>query len=413
MTFVGPLAKDQKKDLEPIGDPVAHDFQKDIDTVQRLAAVPTILDVVCRATGMGFAAVARVTEDRWIACQVLDNIHFGLPPGGELKVETTICHEIRQHHEVVAIDSVAEDAKYCNHHTPQMYGLQSYISVPIMLADGRFFGTLCAIDPNPHPVNNPQIIGTFTLFAELIGHHLDAEDRIKFAEDRATETEGTSALREQFIAVLGHDLRNPLASIDAGANKLLRDGAWTNNTPAILRLMKSSVLRMSGLIDNVLDLTRSRLGGGIALDLDAERALQPTLEQVVDEMRSAHPERAIEAVIDIPRAIKVDHHRIAQMFSNLLGNAVTHGTADAPIRINGVIDSEVLVISVANAGQPIPPEMFEHLFKAFHRGQVRHDAQGLGLGLYIASQIAQAHGGQLDVNSDSQETRFTFRMPLA
>ena len=125
-------------------------IQNDIAALQRIAAVPNILDVVCRATGMGFAAVARVTHDRWIACQVLDNIDFGLPPGGELKVETTLCHEIRQHREVVAIDNVAEDAKYCDHHTPRMYGLQSYISVPIVLPDGRFFGTLCAIDPNPH-----------------------------------------------------------------------------------------------------------------------------------------------------------------------------------------------------------------------------------------------------------------------
>lgn len=401
-------------DITPklIGESVELEFQDDIDTVQRINTVPTILDVVCRATGMGFAAVARVTEERWIACQVLDNIHFGLPPGGELKVETTLCHEIRQHHGVIAIDNVAEDVKYCNHLTPQMYGLQSYISVPITLADGRFFGTLCAIDPHPRPVNNPQIIGTFTLFAELIGHHLDAEDRIKAAEDKARETETTSVLREQFVAVLGHDLRNPLASIDAGANKLLRDGEWTEKTPTILRLMKSSVLRMSGLIDNVLDLTRSRLGGGIALDLNADRALQITLDQVVEEIRSANPHRTIQAQIDIPHSLNVDHQRIAQMFSNLLGNAVTHGAEDAAIRIDGHMEEEALVLSVSNAGEPIPPEMFEHLFKAFHRGQVRSDAQGLGLGLYIASQIAQAHGGHIDVHSDVAETRFTFKMPI-
>ncbi|WP_342028873.1 GAF domain-containing protein [Devosia crocina] len=122
---------------------MAHEFQADIDAVQKIASVPTILDVVCRSTGMGFAAVARVTEGRWVACQVLDNIHFGLPPGGELKVETTLCHEIRQHRQVVAIDNVAEDAIYSAHHTPQLYGLQSYISAPIVLPDGSFLA-LCA-----------------------------------------------------------------------------------------------------------------------------------------------------------------------------------------------------------------------------------------------------------------------------
>ncbi|WP_172124027.1 MULTISPECIES: GAF domain-containing sensor histidine kinase [unclassified Devosia] len=392
---------------------MAHAFQQDVDAVQRIGAVPTILDVVCRATGMGFAAVARVTEDRWVACQVLDNIGFGLPAGGELKVETTLCHEIRQHRQVIAIDNVAEDPVYSSHHTPQIYGLQSYISVPITMPDGRFFGTLCAIHPEPAEVNNPQVIGTLTLFAELLAYHLEAEDKLAAAETRATDQQANSDLREQFIAVLGHDLRNPLAAIDGGANILLREGAWTEKTPVILRLMKNSVTRMSGLIDNVLDLARSRLGGGIALNLDAERPLKPTLEQVVDEIRAANPARVIDAEIDIPRAIKVDHHRIAQMFSNLLGNAITHGADDQPIHVQVKLEDEAtLALSVINASEPIPPEMMEHLFKAFHRGQVRSNAEGLGLGLYIAAQIAEAHGGKIDVHSDAEATRFTFRMPL-
>jgi sigma-B regulation protein RsbU (phosphoserine phosphatase) len=230
---------------------------------------------------------------------------------------------------------------------------------------------------------------------------------------RLLEEREAAELREQFIAVLGHDLRNPLASIDAGANKLMRDGQWMEKTPTILRLMKNSVTRMSGLIDNVLDLARSRLGGGIGLNLDAEKPLQPTIAQVVDEIRTANPDRMIEAEIDIPRAVKVDHHRVAQMFSNLLGNAVAHGSEEGVIRIRGaLLEDGVLELSVANPGDPIPQEMVQHLFKAFHRGQVRSNAEGLGLGLYIASQIAEAHGGKIYVQSDAAETRFTFRMPV-
>ena len=100
-------------------------------------------------TGMGFAAVARVTTDRWIACQLLDKIEFGLKPGDELKIKTTICDEIRDSGQSVFIDHVADDPLWRTHHTPAMYGFQSYISIPILLADGSFFGTLCAIDPNP------------------------------------------------------------------------------------------------------------------------------------------------------------------------------------------------------------------------------------------------------------------------
>ena len=143
-------------------------------------------------------------------------------PGGELVVETTICHEIRQSHQAVAIDHVAEDEFFCGHHTPAQYGFQSYISIPIILTDGSFFGTLCAIDPHPARVNNPETIGTFKLFAELIATHLNAIDRLEQSEATLSSERKTSELREQFIAVLGHDLRNPLAAIAAGARMIAK-----------------------------------------------------------------------------------------------------------------------------------------------------------------------------------------------
>lgn len=389
-----------------------HDFQDDIDTIQGITAVPMILDVVCRATGMGFAAVARVTEDRWIACQVLDNADFGLAAGGELRVESTLCHEVRQFRQVVVIDNVAEDPVYRGHHTPTTYGLQSYISMPILLPDGSFFGTLCAIDAKPAKLNNPQILGTFKLFAELIAYHLDAAQNLKDARESLFNERQTSELREQFIAVLGHDLRNPLASIDAGINMFMRKG-WDERSPMILRLMKSSVMRIGGLIDNVLDLARSRLGGGITLNLEPARPLAPTVQQVIDELSATYPERCIVAHLDIAAPVAVDHNRIAQMLSNLLGNALTHGADSAPISVEAAIEGDEFYLKVANAGTPIPPEVSKRLFQPFYRGQVSKHAEGLGLGLYIAAQIAAAHGGTLDVTSDASATQFTFRMPCA
>lgn len=390
---------------------MTHDFQNAIDAVQRIVAVPTILDVVCRATGMGFAAVARVTEDRWVACQVLDNIHFGLPPGGELKVETTLCHEIRQHRQIVAIDNVAEDATYKSHHTPQIYGLQSYISVPIVLPDGRFFGTLCAIDPNPHQVNNPQIIGTFTLFAELIAYHLDAEDRINIAETKVVDGQAFSDLREQFIAVLGHDLRNPLAGLEGG-RRMLSTMHDDPKSVRILRLMGESVARMGGLIDNLMDFARGRLGGGIGLQRAPDQRLEPLLAQIVNEIKAGNPEREIKMHFDLPHGVDVDQARIGQMFSNLLGNAITHGAQDQPIVVEAAIADGRLRLSVANGGKQIPQEALGRLFQPFQRGDGEKRYQGLGLGLYIASQIAEAHGGTIDVTSDPRETRFTFTMPM-
>ena len=201
---------------------LAQDFQADVEAVSRIDAVPTILQVVCRTTGMRFAAIARVTEERWIACAVLDEMDLGLRPGGELELETTICHDIRRNREPVIIENVAEDELWSQHATPEMYGFQSYISVPIILADDSFFGTLCAIDPRPVRLKTPEILGMFRLFAELIAKHIDADRKVAIAESALTEERATSELRDQFIAVLGHDLRAPMRGINCFADLLLK-----------------------------------------------------------------------------------------------------------------------------------------------------------------------------------------------
>jgi signal transduction histidine kinase len=379
-------------------------FEQDIAAVSSIKAIPTILDIVCRTTGMRFAAVARVTEDRWIACSVRDDINFGLKPGGELKVESTICHEIRQNGEAVIIDHVSEDAIYAGHHTPQAYGLQSYISMPIRLTDGSFFGTLCAIDPEPHRLKTPETIQMFEMFAEVIGFQLSAIRNL-------LDERNASALREQFIAVLGHDLRNPLASISGGAS-LLRKEALSERGSRILDMVQGSVVRMSGLIDNVLDFARGRLGGGFTLARQAGVDLEPVLQQVVSELRIGAQSRTIETDFALRDAVNCDPSRFAQMVSNLLANGLTHGAPDEPVQIHAATDGAELKLWIANKGKPIPPGAMERLFQPFFRGEAQPSQNGLGLGLHIASEIAKAHGGALEVASTLQETRFTFRMPL-
>lgn len=385
-------------------------LESDIATIQRIDAVPRILDVVCRTTGMGFAAVARVTEERWICCAVRDEIDFGLTPGGELEVETTICHEIRQNRQAVVIDHVAENKVYSGHHTPARYGFQSYISVPIILADGSMFGTLCAIDPRPARLDTPETIGMFKLFAELIGTHLSAMDELASSKASLFDERKTSELREQFIAVLGHDLRNPLASVAAGV-RLIQRAKSPEKIAEFGALMQSSIDRMARLIDNLMDFARGRLGGGVPLDVREEQ-LEPILSQVVSEIRANSPERKIETAFSLTRAVKCDPGRIAQLFSNLLGNAIGHGAPEKPIKVRASTQDGQFELSVANAGEPIPPEVRKMLFEPFYRGAVRPTMQGLGLGLYIVSEIARAHGGKVDVSSTDQETCFTFRMPI-
>lgn len=389
---------------------MAHNPPNDVDRIGRIAAVPTILEVVCRVTGMGFAAVARVTEDKWIACSVLDEIGFGLRPGGELKVETTICHEIRQSREAVVMDDAAADAVYCRHPTPSMYGFRSYVSVPIILADGAFFGTLCAIDPRPARVQTPETIGMFRLFAELIASHLNADRKLAASEAELQEERRTSELREQFIAVLGHDLRNPLSAIMSGLS-LLQRRPLDPRSGTLVRMMQDSATRMSGLISDVLDFARGRLGGGVQLDRDSVEPLEPVLREVISELHTISPNRPLQTEFSLSVAVDCDRRRIGQLLSNLVGNALTYGSPEEPVRVLALSNADHFELSVANAGEPIPPAALERLFMPFYRGAVKPDGQGLGLGLYIAHEIARAHGGTLDVTSTPVETRFTFRMP--
>lgn len=228
-----------------------------------------------------------------------------------------------------------------------------------------------------------------------------------------TSERETAELREQFIAVLGHDLRNPLAAISAGARILQRSAALQQQKELrVLDMINSTVTRMSDLIDNILDFARGRLGGGITLHR-AIRPLEPVLEQVVDELRTASPQRVIDTRFEIVEPVNCDHTRIGQLASNLIGNALTHGARDMPVRVGAKTNDDEFEFWVANVGEPIPEAAMERLFEPFFRGDVRNSRQGLGLGLHIASQIAQAHGGRIAVTSTPEETRFVFSMPLA
>lgn len=150
-------------------------YPDEVEAVRRIPAVDAILQDVCRITGLGFAAVAHVTSERWIACQVLDMIEFGLDAGEELSIKTTICDEIRASGQAVFIDEVAADPHWRTHHTPALYGFKSYISVPILLDDGSFFGTLCAIDPARSPVRLSTVLAQVEAHARTIARELSAQ----------------------------------------------------------------------------------------------------------------------------------------------------------------------------------------------------------------------------------------------
>lgn len=232
-------------------------------------------------------------------------------------------------------------------------------------------------------------------------------------QELARQLQATSeALRinEMFMAVLSHDLRTPLQSIKATATLLKRQPDAPRIPELAQRLLDSSQ-RMAGMIEDLLDVTRIRQAGGLQLSV-APLDLAEVIEHAVAEVQSCFPERRIDLRQQGNPQGSWDKQRLGQILSNLLGNAMQHGHCGQPVSVllDGTAADAVLV-AVSNAGT-IPPELLPVLFNPFRAGERQPGQhQGLGLGLFIAQQIARSHQGEIAVRSDDGTTTFTVRLP--
>ncbi len=388
----------------------AHDFQSDIEMLAASETVGTLLETVMLATDMRFAAVARVTTDRWVACRTVDEVNFGLSEGDEIGIDQTFCQSVRETSEKVMFNDVATDDVYRNHPIAAQFGIVSYASIPIFRSNGSFFGTLCAIDTEPRDVKHPRVVAMLEMFADIIGRSLETEERLE-AQERLVEHERQmAAVQEEFVAVLGHDLRNSVAALNAGVRQLDKE-PLSDKARKILPLMGTSIHRMSELIDNIMLHAKSRLGGGIRISATPDAGLEDALKHVVEEVRAAAPDHKITVDLDFDRPVSCDAARVAQAVSNLLSNAVRYADDGSEVTVRGRVSGAEAVISVANRGAPIPESLKQKLFQPYQRGD-QTKGEGLGLGLHIASSIAVAHSGQIDVTCDDGLTTFAFRLPL-
>lgn len=388
----------------------SHKFQADIEMLADSSLIGTILETVMLATNMRFAAVARVTDDHWVACRTVDEVNFGLQPGDEIEIQSTFCQSVRDTSNMVIFNDTATDDVYRNHPIAAKFGIVSYASIPIHRSDGTFFGTLCAIDPEPRDVKQPRSIAMLEMFADIIGQSLETEERLEAHEEMIDRERKLSQIQEEFVAVLGHDLRNPIAALDAGFRQLSTE-AMTDKAQTILPMMRSSLRRMNELIENIMLHAKARLGGGIRISAQSNAPLAEAITQVVEESRAASPEVEIELELKFDRQVSCDAPRVAQAISNLLSNAVRYSTPGTPISVQGLIDEDGIEISVANKGAPVPDELRQILFNPFQRG-VHAAGEGLGLGLYIVSSIATAHNGRIEVVCEQDMTTFSLKIPL-
>ena len=187
-------------------------YARDVRAVGQIGALPTLLAVLCETTGMRFAAVARVTEHTWTACAVRDEIDFGLKVGGQLADESTLCIESKRALTPIVIEHASHDPQYREHHTPRAYNIESYISVPIVLASGRYFRqSVSDRIPPGEGLRSREIIGMFTQFAALIAMQLDSEMAREREQKCVAGRAHRGDLRDQFIAISGPRFTQPAA----------------------------------------------------------------------------------------------------------------------------------------------------------------------------------------------------------
>jgi signal transduction histidine kinase len=394
-------------------DETPQDIAKAVAAIGRIDAVPTLLAVLCETTGMRFALVARVTGKIWTVCAVRDDIQLGVRVGGPLDFRTNLAFESQASRTPIVVAHAGTDPRYRTNADPKLYNIESYISVPIFLpSSGRYFGNLCAFDPRPTEVSGPHILSMFDRFAALIASQLEHQLQQEQEQSALLDERAANELREQFIAILGHDLRNPLQAAYASSDMLQRKLTDPDLLVFASRI-KTNVRRMSALIDDVLDFARGHLGGGIGVELTEVQNINTGLTTIVQELQDAQPECKIISSIGVDRSVRCDLGRLQQVASNLLTNALTHGRPYSPVKFTAHADDKDLILQVWNAGDPIPPESINKIFEPFWRHSVSASRNGLGLGLHICSQIVRAHEGQISVTSTAADgTLFTARLPL-
>jgi signal transduction histidine kinase len=253
------------------------------------------------------------------------------------------------------------------------------------------------------PALSPRLLG--------IVHDITDRKRTEVAHARVVDELSRAVhLSEMFIGILSHDLRNPLAAVLAGAQLLARLTQEERSVRVLARIVSSSE-RMSRMIDQLLDFTRARIGQGIPLRREAADLVK--LAQVaIDEMKAAEPACALRLTVRGDTTGAWDGDRVSQILSNLVGNALRHGDPARPIDVTlDGTDPRVVALSIENGGV-VPPDLIPVIFNPF-RGTLRKRGKpnGLGLGLYVARQIALAHGGDLEVRCSATTTAFWLRLP--
>ncbi|WP_426143239.1 ATP-binding protein [Pseudomonas sp. DWP3-1-2] len=256
------------------------------------------------------------------------------------------------------------------------------------------------------------------------GSALNVDDMTRFheaidqalAESVASYSRAVEASRNVFLGILGHDLRTPLGAILLGADVLRRSPETEARAIKVANQIYISVQRASQIVGDLLDLTRCQMGPGIPVKKTVID-LAPLCERIVEEIRAFHPDAQLLFEATTPVIGEFDGSRMEQVFSNLIGNAAQHGDLQFPIKVDLGVLKDSIVFAVQNKGKPIPDDVLPFIFNPMGRFSQRDvvdhgPTEGLGLGLYIASEIVTSHDGLIEVSSDAERgTVFLVKLP--
>ncbi len=280
-------------------------------------------------------------------------------------------------------------------------------------ARGRTQGLLTLGWTRSQPLPIPKDLDLAQAVADRAAVALDNARLYAEAQKARVLAENTGAFREQFIGILGHDLRGPLTAVRMSTEMLLQRGGLSGTDQRTVQRIISSTDKMGRMIADILDFTRGRLGGGLPVNTRPAN-LHDIARHAVDELATAHPGRRLEFLATGSGTGQFDPDRLSQVVTNLVSNALTHGSPETPVRITVKEEGEGLALEVLNQSPPHPPDLIPPHLDPIRQGETRKTGGGLGLGLYIVSEVVKAHGGTVTVRSTAEEgTAFTVHLPRA
>jgi phosphoserine phosphatase RsbU/P len=246
-----------------------------------------------------------------------------------------------------------------------------------------------------------QIVSGVVAFDDVTSERIAAAERARTAE-----------FQQYVLAIVSHDLRTPIQTVQMGIDGIKLHAGENAKIHKLADLMGSTTRRMKGIIDQLLDVTRARLGGGIPV-APAETDLEGVVSSVIQELSLAYPTAHIEPKLTHVRG-SWDPDRIAQVVSNLVNNAIQHGPPASPVWVETAREGDSALLKVRNkneSGTALTEEQMAKFFSPFRTSR-RTSGAGLGLGLYITSEILRAHHGVLSIESDPNTTTFVVRLPI-